>query len=179
MQIQAEKMNTVNVRKMTKNDIKQIMDIESVSFGDFHWKPEAFAAEIENNIGHYFVAEDEKRHLIAYGGFWLIVDEAHITTIAVHPLYRKQGLGEKILQKMIETGYEKGVKWFTLEVRASNIAAQNLYYKYNFKSLGLRRKYYQDNDEDAMIMWTESIWSESFKNRFEELKTKLEEKLKV
>jgi ribosomal-protein-alanine N-acetyltransferase len=172
-------INTIKIRKMTKNDIKQVMEIESVSFGNFHWKPEAFTAEMENNIGQYFIAEDEHKNLLGYCGFWLIMEEAHITTIAVQPTLRKQGIGEKLLQKMIDAGYEKGVKWFTLEVRAGNIAAQNLYYKYNFKSLGLRRKYYQDNDEDAMIMWTENIWSESFKNRFEELKTKLEEKMRV
>lgn len=172
-------MSDIKIRKMHKKDIEQIMKIESVSFGNFHWTPESFAAEIENDIGNYFTAEDKKGEVIGYCGFWLIVDEAHITTIAVHPDLKKQGLGEKLLQKMIEVGYEKNAKWFTLEVRASNITAQNLYYKYNFKSLGLRRKYYQDNEEDALVMWTESIWNDSFKEHFNKMKTNLEQKIKL
>ncbi len=155
---------------MHANDIEQIMKIESVSYGEFFWPFESFISEIRSEFGNYFAAENEKGDIIGYAGFWLIFDEAHITTIAVHPKYRRQGLGEKLLQEMIETGYEKNAKWFTLEVRASNIAAQNMYYKYNFKSLGLRRKYYQDNDEDALIMWTENIWSSSFKDEFKKMK---------
>lgn len=162
---------------MHKKDIEQIMKIESVSFGTFHWTPESFAIELENDIGNYFIAENKDGKIIGYCGFWIIANEAHITTIAVHPDIKKQGLGEKLLQKMLETGYEKKAKWFTLEVRASNIAAQNLYYKYTFKSLGLRRKYYQDNEEDAMVMWTENIWEDSFREHFEKMKTNFKQKV--
>lgn len=172
-------LTNITIRKMEKRDVTQIMKIESVSFGSFHWTPESFEAEVDNNLGSYFVAEDENGKILGYSGFWLIVDEAHITTIAIHPNMRKNGLGERLLQNMIETGYEKNAKWFTLEVRVSNIAAQNLYYKYDFKSLGLRRKYYQDNEEDAMIMWTEDIRRESFKNLFEKRKTELEERVRL
>lgn len=161
---------------MHKNDVDQIMEIESVSFGTFHWTAEAFESEIKNDVGHYFTAEDKDGNVLGYCGFWLVTDEAHITTIAVRQDFRKKGLGEKLLQKMIETGYELNVKWFTLEVRASNLTAHNLYYKYDFKSLGLRKKYYQDNDEDAMIMWTEDIWRTSYKELFERLKTELEQR---
>ncbi len=154
---------------MHKKDIKQIMEIESVSFGNFFWQPEAFEAEIESGLGNYYTAEDENGKVVGYCGFWLVLEEAHITTIAVHPDCRRQGLGEKMLRKMIRTGYEKNVKWFTLEVRASNIPAQNMYYKYGFKSLGLRKKYYQDNEEDAMVMWTENIWNPGFKEKFEDI----------
>jgi ribosomal-protein-alanine N-acetyltransferase len=164
---------------MQKKDIEQIMRIESVSFGSFFWNPDSFASEMHTDIGHYFVAEDKDDKIIGYCGFWLILDEAHITTIAVNPNLRRKGLGEILLQKMIDTGFEKQAKWFTLEVRASNIAAQNLYFKYGFKSLGLRKKYYEDNEEDAMIMWTENIWESEFKNLYQKLKTKLNEKVNV
>jgi len=163
-------MSTIKIRNMEKKDIDQVMEIESIAYGKFFWPSEAFVTELENELGHYFVAEGENDRIVGYAGFWLIYDEAHITTIAIHPDFRRQGLGDKLLQKMIETGYEKNVKWFTLEVRASNIAAQNMYYKYNFKSLGLRKKYYQDNDEDALIMWTENIWNKNFKKHFESMK---------
>jgi len=173
-------MDNVLVRKMETKDIEQIMEIESVIFGTFHWTPQSFISEIENEFGNYFVAIDnDTKKIIGYGGFWLIFDEAHITTIAVNPNLRGKGLGETMLQKMVEVGYEKNAKWFTLEVRAGNISAQNLYYKYGFKSLGLRKKYYQDNDEDALIMWTENIWDANFKSLFTDLKEKLKIKIAV
>jgi ribosomal-protein-alanine N-acetyltransferase len=165
---------------MSTKDIEQIMEIESVIFGTYHWTPQSFISEISNDFGNYFVAFDESTQtVVGYGGFWLILDEAHITTIAVKPDCRNQGIGELILQKMVDVGYEKNVKWFTLEVRASNVAAQNLYYKYEFKSLGLRKKYYQDNAEDALIMWTENIWDTKFKSQYKILKENLKNKLMV
>lgn len=171
-------MNDILIRPMKSSDIEQVMEIESAIFGEFHWRPQAFISEIENDFGNYFVAIDEtSSELIGYCGFWLIMDEGHITTLAVKPNLRNRGLGEIMIQKMIEAGYAKNVKWFTLEVRASNIPAQNLYYKYGFKSLGLRKKYYQDNGEDALIMWTENIWDNAFKTLFQALKENL--KLKV
>jgi ribosomal-protein-alanine N-acetyltransferase len=162
---------------MKVEDIDQIMEIEKVSFGPYHWSPQSFASEIDNKLGNYVTAIDQiTKKVLGYCGFWLIFDEAHITTIAVHPEYRKKYIGELLLQNMIEMGYKSNAKWFTLEVRAGNISAQNLYYKYGFKSLGLRRKYYQDNDEDALIMWTENIWDTQFKSRLQELKLELNNK---
>jgi len=164
----------VKIRKMQKQDIDQIMKIEEVSFGSHHWSSQSFESEINNPLGNYFTAlEKETGKVLGYCGYWLIFDEAHITTVAVDPVYRKNKLGELLLQRMISTGYEKEAKWFTLEARASNIPAQNLYSKYGFQSLGVRKKYYQDNDEDALIMWTENIWDSKFKNKFKELKNNL------
>ena len=117
--------------------------------------------------------------MLGYCGFWAILEEAHITTIAVKDTYRGNHLGELLLQQMIDTGYQKDIKWFTLEVRISNIVAQELYKKYGFQSLGLRKKYYQDTQEDALIMWTESIWSEKFKTKYTEMKNNLQEKLDI
>ncbi|MEI7474258.1 MAG: ribosomal protein S18-alanine N-acetyltransferase [bacterium] len=163
-------MNNILVRKMKSIDISQIMEIESVSFGAHHWTETSFDCEISNSIGSYFVAiNQETNQLVGYCGFWLICEEAHITTIAVRPECRKMRIGELLLRSMIEEGYKKEAKWFTLEVRASNFAAQNLYYKYGFKSLGSRKNYYQDNGEDALIMWTENIWYESFKSNYNQL----------
>lgn len=166
-------MAEYTVRKMAKSDVGQIMKIESVSFGTHHWSEDAFMSEIDNQLGNYIVVLDSKGFLVGYGGFWLILEEAHITTIAVHPEFRKRRLGEYILQNLIDIGYKKEAKWFTLEVRASNVPAQALYHKYGFKSLGIRHGYYQDNGEDALIMWTENIWDNSFKSMFEAYKSSL------
>lgn len=174
------KVNNLEIRSMQTKDIEQIMEIESAIFGEYHWSPQSFISEIENDLGNYFTAVDKNTDkIVGYGGFWLIFDEAHITTIAVNPNFRNKGIGEQLLQKMIEAGYAKNAKWFTLEVRAGNISAQNLYYKYGFKSLGLRKKYYQDNDEDALIMWTENIWDTSFKALYKDLKESLKLKIAV
>lgn len=166
------------IRLMKEKDIGSIMKIESVSFGSHHWTKESFRSEIRNSTGNYYVLIDqEENKLLGYAGFWLIMDESHITTIAVHPDYRRKYLGEVLLQHLIEKSVSRKAKWLTLEVRASNIGAQNLYYKYGFSSLGLRRKYYQDNNEDALIMWTDDIFSKAFKDTYNRLKDELKLKL--
>jgi ribosomal-protein-alanine N-acetyltransferase len=117
--------------------------------------------------------------IIGFAGLWLMVDEAHITTIAMHPDYRRLGLGEFMLASLIDIAYEIGAKWVTLEVRVSNYAAQNLYRKYGFHEAGLRHRYYSDNQEDALIMWTDEINSPSYKRKFSELKAALYKKLEA
>src|SRR5579883_2693570 len=117
--------------------------------------------------------------IIGFAGLWLMVDEAHITTIAMHPDYRRMGLGEFMLASLIDIAYDIGAKWVTLEVRVSNYAAQNLYRKYGFREAGLRHRYYSDNQEDALIMWTEEINSPAYKQRFQELKAALYKKLEA
>src|SRR3989440_3871514 len=115
--------------------------------------------------------------IIGFSGLWLMVDEAHITTIAIHPDYRRRSLGEFLLVSLIDIAYSIGAKWVTLEVRVSNSTAQNLYRKYGFREAGVRRRYYSDNQEDALIMWTDEINSPSYKQKYLELRSALLEKL--
>jgi [ribosomal protein S18]-alanine N-acetyltransferase len=117
--------------------------------------------------------------IVGFAGLWLMVDEAHITTIAMHPDYRRHGLGELMLASLIDISYDIGAKWVTLEVRVSNYAAQNLYRKYGFREAGLRHRYYSDNQEDALIMWTDEINSPAYKQKFMELKVALFKKLEA
>ena len=121
----------------------------------------------------------ELASIVGFAGLWLMVDEAHITTIAMHPNYRRQGLGEFMLVNLIDIAYSIGAKWVTLEVRVTNHTAQNLYRKYGFREAGLRHRYYSDNQEDALIMWTEEIHSFAYKQKFQELKTTLMRKLET
>ncbi|HLZ29799.1 MAG TPA: ribosomal protein S18-alanine N-acetyltransferase [Chloroflexota bacterium] len=106
--------------------------------------------------------EEELRSIVGYAGIWVMTDEAHVTTIATHPAVRGQGVGELLLLALIHRGIEVGARWTTLEVRASNTVAQSLYRKYTFKEMGVRRRYYSDNGEDALVMWTDALDSESF-----------------
>ena len=117
--------------------------------------------------------------IIGFAGLWLMVDEAHITTIAMHPDYRRRGLGEFMLVGLIDIAYSIRAKWVTLEVRVSNYSAQNLYRKYGFREAGLRHRYYSDNQEDALIMWTDEINSPVYKQKFQDLKTTLMSKLEA
>src|SRR5947209_10529694 len=125
------------------------------------------------------VSTPAQASIIGFSGLWLMVDEAHITTIAMHPDYRRLGLGEFMLASLIDIAYAIGAKWVTLEVRVSNYTAQNLYRKYGFREAGLRHRYYSDNQEDALIMWTDEINSPAYKQKFQELKMALMKKLDV
>ena len=117
--------------------------------------------------------------IVGFAGLWLMVDEAHVTTIAMHPSYRRRGLGEFMLASLVDIAYEIGARWVTLEVRVTNYNAQSLYRKYGFREAGLRHRYYSDNQEDALIMWTDEINSPTYKQRFQELKTALTRKLEA
>ena len=122
-------------------------------------------------------APPDRLTLAGYGGLWLMVDEAHITTIAVRPQFRRRGFGELLLVALAEVAIDINARWLTLEVRVSNDIAQSLYRKYGFKSAGVRQRYYSDNHEDALIMWTDEIQSPEFQSRFDSLRTSLRESL--
>lgn len=166
------------IRRMRPADVPEVMEIESVSFGRHHWSEDSFFNEMNNQVGRYYsLIDTSKNRLIGYCGFWLIADEAHITTIAVKPEYRGNALGEVMLVHGMERCLGQSIHWVTLEVRVTNYNAQNLYYKYGFSSVGIRPKYYQDNQEDALIMTTSDIMSESYRGLYKKLKTGLEERL--
>ena len=121
--------------------------------------------------------EEELRSIVGYAGIWVMTDEAHITTIASHPEVRGQGVGEFLLVALIHRAMAIGARWMTLEVRASNAVAQNLYRKYTFKEMGVRRRYYSDNGEDALVMWTDALDSEAFQAALERNEPRLAERL--
>ncbi len=120
-----------------------------------------------------FFGEDttsSKEQIIGIAGFWIMVDEAHITTVATRNAYRRQGIGERLLLEIIDTAARLHADVVTLEVRVSNKQAQALYEKYGFQKVGIRRAYYTDNGEDAVIMTTDSLASDSFQSRLQRLK---------
>jgi len=111
-----------------------------------------------------------KQYIVGFTGFWVMAGEAHITNIAVRQAYRRQGIGERLLISIIDMATELNAEFVTLEVRASNTIAQNLYRKYGFSEVGLRRGYYHDNGEDAILMSTENLTSTSFTESLQQLK---------
>lgn len=136
---------------MKEEDIDEILDISSLSFA-ISWSKDSYIQELTNPIAKYLVAKIDNK-VVAFIGTWIILDEAHITNIAVHPNYRKQGIASELVTKFLDYCRNQGCKAFTLEVRIGNKAAQALYMKHNFKEDGVRKGYYEDNKEDAIIMW--------------------------
>lgn len=144
----------VTFRAMRFPDIPEICEIEQESF-TAPWSEQAFGNELtHNHFAHYVVMEHEGR-IIGYAGMWIIIDEAHVTNIAVREGYRGRKLGERLFAELAMKAYRLGAQRMTLEVRVSNAVAQRLYEKFGFQEAGLRKGYYSDNNEDALIMWAD------------------------
>lgn len=155
---------SVKIKKMHQDDLDQVMEIEALAYPNHHWSKDSFYQELNNKLAHYYcVVDTNTNRILAYIGYWQIYEEAHITTLAVHPDFRKSQLAHILLITLIDDCYKQMIKYITLEVRESNIAAISLYEKFGFVSIGQRKKYYQDNNENALIMFTENIWHEKFK----------------
>ncbi|WP_263621562.1 ribosomal protein S18-alanine N-acetyltransferase [Rossellomorea aquimaris] len=137
---------------MTIDDLDAVLEIEHRSFA-IPWSREAFYNEIEQNHLSTYVVAEEGGCVAGYCGVWLVVDEAHITNVAVLPDYRGKGIGEALMKRIMEIAREVGANVMTLEVRVSNKAAQGLYRKLGFQGGGIRKRYYSDNQEDALVMW--------------------------
>ena len=143
----------ITVRSMTVEDIPGVVEIENHCFST-PWTRHAFRMELKNKLAVYLVAEHREK-VAAYAGMWLIVDEAHITNVAVHPAFRSLGLGRRILEAMVAEARARNILRMTLEVRKSNDTAIQLYREKGFLIAGIRPGYYVDNGEDAIIMWKE------------------------
>ncbi len=135
---------------MEIDDIPQILPIENCSFPS-PWSYQAFCNELKNKFAVYFVALIEGR-VIGYAGMWLFSGEAHVTTIAVDPAYRGRGLGRLLMSTLMEYARVQGADTMVLEVRPSNVAALNLYRSLGFRQIGLRKNYYIETREDAVVM---------------------------
>jgi [ribosomal protein S18]-alanine N-acetyltransferase len=161
------------IEPMQLDDLDAVHRIELASFSS-PWPPNAYRSELETNrLASYLVARVDDE-IVAYGGMWLMVDEAHITTFAVHPVWRRQRVGERLLLAFLDLAAARHAREATLEVRLSNIAARRLYEKYGFRPVGLRPRYYSDNGEDALIMTTDPLGEASVRRRIDVLRAALE-----
>lgn len=143
--------NECNIRRMTIADLDAVVAIEQATFPT-PWSKDSFRQEIERNVAaRYLVAEKDGR-VIGYGGAWVILDESHITNIAIAEEERGKGYGRVLTQALMQYIANLGAEYATLEVRKSNIRAQNLYKSLGFIQLGVRKRYYEDNQEDALLM---------------------------
>ena len=144
----------ITYREMVEEDIPSVVTIEEESF-TVPWTQEIFEHEMTgNNYAHYIVAL-ENEEVIGHCGMWIVLDECHITNVAVLKRLRGYKIGEGLMRKAIALCKEMNVKLMTLEVRVSNVTAQNLYRKLDFQEGGIRKNYYSDDGEDALVMWVE------------------------
>lgn len=142
----------LNIRKADENDIDSILVVENISFS-IPWSREAFIKEIStNSLAYYSVVELDKK-IVGYAGMWIILDEVHLTNIAIIPEVRGLKLGELLMRYIMGIAKMHKAERMTLEVRQSNRVAINLYNKLNFEKQGIRRDYYKNPVEDAFIMW--------------------------
>jgi [ribosomal protein S18]-alanine N-acetyltransferase len=145
---------SLTFRYMDINDIDDILKIENSSF-TIPWSRQAFINELTSNRFAVYIVIEEDEKVVGYCGVWVIVDEAHITNIAILPEYRGKKLGEALLSKVMEVTRQIGAVKMTLEVRVTNYIAQSLYRKLGFKDGAIRKGYYTDNHEDALVMWVD------------------------
>jgi ribosomal-protein-alanine N-acetyltransferase len=156
------------IRRMMLSDLDQVCIIESDVYGEVHWTRDNFVSELDNPVGNYNVLCENDNEILGYIGSWMIVDEMHITTVATAKNHMRKGVAEALFINQIFKALENNVKALTLEVRISNVKAQGLYEKYGFQRQGIRKRYYEDTLESALIMWTEDINSETYQKNFRE-----------
>lgn len=148
-------MSRVEIVPIEDKYIEAILNVSMLSF-PITWSKDSFERELTNKYARYMVAVKDDV-VVGFAGMWIIIDEAHITNIAVHPEYRGFGIGNMLMDSLLSICKLENVTAITLEVRVSNQRAINLYKKFGFVEEGIRKEYYEDNKEDALIMWKRNL----------------------
>ena len=169
----AQSALAVRIEPMSLDDLDRVHAIERASFFPT-WPDDAYRTELTTNkLATYLVARLEDV-VVGFAGLWLMVDEAHVTTFAVDPAWRRRGVGERMLLALLDVAVARRAREATLEVRLSNMAARRLYEKYGFRPVGVRPRYYTDNGEDALIMTTDALDSGTMRERIARLRADLD-----
>lgn len=149
------------IRPIREEDVPQIHEIEKICFA-MPWSEESILHDVkENVVARWLVMDSGEGDVLAYAGMWFVLDEAHVCNVAVHPDHRRKGYGREIFKALENLAKENSMAMMTLEVRRSNIAAQNLYHACGFLDVGYRKRYYEDNKEDALIMYKEFVYEQT------------------
>jgi ribosomal-protein-alanine N-acetyltransferase len=147
---------SVTISRMRHSDIEAVARLES-ECQSLPWSANVYVTELNNPNAHYCIAKTDDGELAGYGGVWVVMDEMHITNLVTRPSMRCQKIGERVLIRLIQEGIRRGAQRATLEVRESNFQAHNLYLKYAFQDVAMRKRYYSDNNENAIIRWAEDL----------------------
>ncbi len=165
----------LRVEPMTLDDLDAVHAIERASFA-VPWPDDAYRNEIRTNRLATYVVARLGEEIVGFAGLWIMVDEAHVTTFAVDPRWRRRGVGERMLLALLDLAVARHAREATLEVRLSNLPARKLYEKHGFRPVGIRVRYYSDNGEDALIMTTEPLSSPAMRERMDRLRAALDER---
>ena len=149
-------MPDVLIRPMALRDLDAVAAIEQATFAR-PWSRESFFQELDRNVAARYLVAEVEGQVVGYAGAWIIIDESHITNIAVAEAYRGQGIGRQLTEALLRLLSNLGAGYATLEVRVSNLRAQRLYVSLGFVSVGKRKRYYEDNGEDAFLMVCEHM----------------------
>lgn len=163
----------ITIEQMKPDDIEVVAELDAKCFPT-PWSISAYTTEVHNPNAYYIVARHNDR-IVGYAGMWLVMGEAHITTIGVDPEFRGRKIGERMLINLLDEAIHRGARQATLEVREHNLVAQNLYRKYGFEEVAIRRGYYTDNNENALVMWIDDLWDENFLRNLRINREKLKE----
>lgn len=156
---------SIIIEPMKEEDITRVRAIERQCFS-YLWPEGSFDREVKNNkVAIYFVAKN-KDYVVGYMGTWFILDEIHITTIAVDPQYQNAQIGCQLVLQLMRDSINKGARWATLEVDEGNLKAIHLYEKFGFKRIGKRKDYY-DTGRNAIVMWVGSLQNESYRKKLD------------
>ena len=160
---------------MTFDDLPAVQAIERASFVT-PWPNDAYRNELATNRLASYVVARAGDTIVGFAGLWVMVDEAHVTSFAVHPRWRRRGVGERLLLALIDIAVTRRAREATLEVRLSNMPARRLYEKYGFRPVGIRPRYYSDNGEDALIMTTDPLDTPALRARLAAIRVALDER---
>ena len=150
-------MSIVVERVTSAEDLGGLLAVEQASFLN-PWTRDMYVAELQNpSVSHLLVAKDPSGRVVGFCGFWCVLDELHINNLAVLPEYRRQGIASTILGRVFAEGRGAGAARATLEVRRSNDVARRLYERFGFAVAGVRRGYYRQPDEDALVLWRDGL----------------------
>ena len=161
-------VNEIEIKLLIPAEVSEVVALDEICLGGL-WKNEAYLREIDSDKSSLIalhLSEPELTdcpHIVGIGCLWSIVDEAHITLLAIHPDYRRQGLGQLLLLELLKDAIARQLKRATLEVNENNLAAVNLYKKYGFQIAGKRKNYYQPAGDDALVLWLKNIQQDEFK----------------
>ncbi|MHC0064014.1 ribosomal protein S18-alanine N-acetyltransferase [Nostoc sp. UIC 10890] len=168
----------LEIKLLTAEHLSALLELDQACFGGL-WTMEGYQRELDSPnsdlLGLFSPVSNSM--LLGMGCFWSILDEAHITILAVHPQYHRQGMGAALLYALIKTACDRKMERATLEVRASNLGAISLYQKFGFKTAGRRRRYYQDNDEDALILWLPDLQRPKFQATLDQWHSMISDRL--
>ncbi|WP_414565331.1 MULTISPECIES: ribosomal protein S18-alanine N-acetyltransferase [unclassified Anabaena] len=168
----------LKLKSLTVDDLSAIIELDQACFGGL-WTLEGYQRELDSPNSELLglFSPLSQSTLLGMGCFWSILEEAHITILAIHPQYHRQGLGQALLYSLLKTASDRGLERATLEVRASNVEAISLYQKFGFKTAGRRRRYYQDNGEDALVLWLSDLQHPQFTATLDNWQTIISDRL--